>query len=243
MDRGMRQTLRVGMAALLGCSFWLADSLASATTVLPNPGEEPSLATEGGLLDSLYGLGNLTRMDDSLDQKWGNTGLAHVLVVAQYAGYSQTFGYLPGDTGSAFVPLVTVTATGLIDGAEVTFTIDESGADFRWGDDPNGAGVAPGLWSAREDHNSDLKDHMVTWQITGTEGHPDNRLGAFVVAFEDLFGLGDRDYNDLVVLVWGVTDGPIVPAQPTQLVPAPPSLLLVGIAMVGGACWRRFRRV
>jgi uncharacterized protein DUF4114 len=229
----MENTLRLGMAVLLGSSLWLAGGLASATTILPNSGGEPSLATPGGILDSLYSLGNLTRMDDSLDQKWENTGLAHVVVVAKYAGYSQTLGYLPGDTGAVFVPLLTVTDTGAIDGTEITFTSDESGADFRWGDDPNGGAVAPGLYSAREDGNADLRDHMVTWLITGNDGHPGNRLGAYVVAFEDLFGLGDRDYNDLVVLVWGVTDGP--------LVPAPASLLLVAVAMVGGGCWRRLR--
>jgi len=231
----MTKMLRLGIAALLGGSVWLAGGMASASTnVLANSSGEWSVATPGGLLDSLYGLDNLTRMDDSLDQMWGNTGLAHALVVAKYAGYSQTFGYLPGETGDVFVPLVTVTSTGLIDGTEVTFTIDESGADFRWGDDPNGAGVAPGLWTAREDANADLQDHMVAWLISGNAARPGNRLGAFVIAFEDLFGLGDRDYNDLVVLVWGVTDGPLD-------VPMPASLWLVGLAMVGGGCWRRLR--
>ena len=223
------------MVALLGSSFWLTCGMASAaTTIVPNTIGEPSLVTPGGLLDSLYGLSNLTRMDDVLDQKWDNDGLAHVLVIARFSDYSQTIGYLPGETGDLFVPLVTVTVAGLIEATEVTFTIGDSGLDFRWADDPNGAGLAPGLWSAREDDNSDLKDHMATWLITGKEGHSGNRLGAYVIAFEDFYGLGDRDYNDLVALVWGVTDGPLG-------VPLPASLWLVAVAIVGGGVWSRAR--
>ena len=231
----MAKMLRLGMAALLGSSFWLTGGMAAAgTTIVPNTIGEPSLITAGGLLDSLYGLSNLTRMDDLLDQKWENNGLAHVLVIAKFSDYSQTVGYLPGETGDLFIPLVTVTGAGLIDATEVSFTIGDSGLDFRWADDPNGVALAPGLWSAREDANADLKDHMVTWLITGNEGHSANRLGAYVVAFEDMYGLGDRDYNDLVLLVWGVTDGPLD-------VPLPASLWLVGIALVGGGVWRRAR--
>lgn len=219
---------------LSGALVIAAGGSAQATPVLPNPGGEPSLATPGGTLDTLYGLGNLTRMDDSVDQLWGNTGIAHVLVVATYSGYTQTFGYLLGESGGAFVPLVSVAGSGPIAGPEITFTVDESGADFRWGNDPNGLGIAPALWSAREDENIDHRDHMVTWLITGNDGRPNNILGAFVVGFEDLPGLGDADYNDLVVLVWGVTDAPILPA------PASVVLLVVGAA--GAACQRRFRR-
>jgi len=229
------QLRAIGIAGLLSGALWLGNgALASATPVMPNGGGEPSLATPGGILDTLYGLGNLTRMDDSVDQLWGDTGIAHVLVVAKYSGYTQTFGYLPGASGGALVPLVTLSGNGPVVGTEITFTVDQSTADFRWGDDPNGTAVAPGLWSAREDENSDRLDHMVTWLITGNAGRPGNILGAFVVGFEDLPGLGDADYNDLVVLVWGVTDAP--------LVPAPATLTLVGAMVLSSACWRlRFR--
>src|SRR5262249_55265194 len=163
-------------------------------------------------------------------QLWGNAEIAHVLVVEKYSGYAQTFGYLAGVSGGSFVPLVTISGSGPVAGSEITFTTEESTADFRWGIDPNGAAVAPGLWSAREDENSDHRDHMVTWLITGNAGRPDNIIGAFVIGFEDLPGLGDADYNDLVVLVWGVTDAP--------LVSAPSTLMLMGAMVLGGACWR-----
>jgi hypothetical protein len=233
------RTRSVGIAVLVSTALWLGSTgWAGATPVMPNMGGEPSLAIQGGILDTLYGLGNLTRMDDSLDLRWGNTGIAHVLVVAKYSGYDQTFGYLAGESGGDFVPLVTVSGNGYVSGTEITFTIDQSTADFRWGDDPNGLGGTPGLWSARENENADARDHMVTWMITGNAGHPNNILGAFVVGFEDLPGLGDADYNDLVVLVWGVTDGPIGPLA----VSLPASLMLVAASLLGGAGWSRFRR-
>jgi len=226
----------IGIAALLSGALWLGTTgWAVATPVMPNMGGEPSLAIQGGILDTLYGLGNLTRMDDSVDLIWGNTGIAHVLVVAKYSGYDQTFGYMAGQSGGTFVPLVTVTGNGWFSGTEITFTSDLSGADFRWGNDPNGLGGTPGLWSAREDENSDGRDHMVTWMITGNAGRPNNIVGAFVVGFEDLPRLGDADYNDLVVLVWGVTDGPLA-------IPLPASLMLVAASVLGGAGWSRLRR-
>jgi uncharacterized protein DUF4114 len=225
---------------LVSGALWLGSiGWAGATPVMPNMGGEPSLVIQAGILDTLYGLGNLTRMDDSLDLLWGNTGIAHVLVVAKYSGYDQTFGYLAGESGGDFVPLVTVSGNGYVSGGEITFSIDQSTADFRWGNDPYGLGGTPGLWSALADENADGRDHMVTWMITGNAGHPNNILGAFVVGFEDLPGLGDADYNDLVVLVWGVTDGPITGPL---AVPLPASLMLIAASVLGGAGWSRFRR-
>lgn len=236
----MRNNARsIGAAVLLSSVLWLGSAGgAGATPVMPNMMGEPSLAIAGGILDTLYGLGNLTRMDDSLDLIWGNTGIAHVLVVAKYSGYTQTFGYMAGEEGGAFVPLVTVAGDGYVSGTEITFTSDQSTAEFRWGNDPNGLGGTPGLWSAREDENPDGRDHMVTWMITGNAGRPNNIIGAFVVGFEDLPRLGDADYNDLVVLVWGVTDGPVG----ALAIPLPASLMLLAASVLGGAGWSRFRR-
>jgi hypothetical protein len=48
------------------------------------------------------------------------------------------------------------------------------------------------------------EDHMVSWRITGGQ-----YAGDFVMAWEDLPNLGDRDYNDLVLRVSGVTAVPV----------------------------------
>ncbi|MET0849648.1 MAG: DUF4114 domain-containing protein [Candidatus Rokuibacteriota bacterium] len=238
----MRHALRTTIAAALAsAALCLAGGgEATATTIMPNPGGEPSLATAGGILDSLYGLSNLTRIDDGSDQLWTNIGTIEVTAVAKYSAYSQLFGYLPGESGGTFVPLFSVAPDGLLPGLSGSFTVADSGPIFRWADDPNGAGTAPGLWSSLESGNGDSHlDHMVTFQITGAAGHPGNALGAFVIAFEDFSGGGDRDYNDLVI------EARMIAPSLTTAVPAPGSLALLAAALVlgGSSAWWRRRRV
>jgi hypothetical protein len=227
-------------ALLTGAGLWLAvagGAAAATTPVAPNPGGEPSLATPGGMLDTIYGLGNLTRMDDSIDQIWGTTGTAHVIALQRWSAYSQTFGYIPGPTGGAFVPLFSESGFGAAS-STATFTLGPSGGTFRWADDPNGPAADPGVWSARADENPDNElDHMVTWLVTGNAGHPGNRLGAYVIGFEDLWGGGDQDYNDLVLEVWGVTDGP-----PSVPLPGTLLLLLSGVSAAIAIALRRHAR-
>ena len=101
-----------------------------------------------------------------------------------------------------------------------TPTVDK----FVWALKPSGAP----LWTSLQNKNEDSSfDHMVTWRITGGAG---NTVGNYVIAWEDLPGGGDQDYNDLVVEVGG--------AAP---VPEPATMLLFGTGLVGLA-GARFRR-
>ena len=218
--------------ALIGAELGEASAAhAYTTSVLPAPGGELSLATPGGILDQLYGLGNVSRVDDSLDQAWRNLGIATAIPRAKYAGYSQTFGYVT--ESNVFVPLFSTSGGGLLGGPGIQFTDAQSGTSFGWGDDPNGTQVGPGLWRDLEADNADGLDHMVTYLVTGNAGHSDNHVGAYVIAFEDLQGGGDLDFNDLVVEVRGVLDAPAVPA-PTALV-----LTLAGAGAAGLVVLRR----
>jgi hypothetical protein len=241
MNRERVRALLFAVLAVAGGGLGaLSSASASTTVVLPNPGGEPSLATPGGILDQLYGLGNVSRVNDALDQKWLNPGSATAILRAKYSGYSQTFGFVTG--GALFVPLFTVTGNGLFDGPGTGFSSAESGTSFGWGDDPNGAAVGPDLWRDVEADNADGLDHMVTYLITGSLDHPDNHVGAYVIAFEDLPGGGDRDYNDLVVEVRGPLDAP----SDAPSVPAPATLVLLlgaGAGAVGlGSLRRRLRQ-
>jgi len=191
---------------------------AKATPISSAPSGELGLLGTGGILDTLYGLSNLERVSDSFiqgDQLWElSDAAASVKVVAKYAGFSQDFGVIPGASGGTLALLLTQVANidPRTDPPGLDVSLPALTGEFRFGNDPSGAP----LWSSLQGDNSDGGlDHMVAWRITTT--------GDYVLAFEDLAGLGDRDYNDLVVQVHGAT-----PATPE-----PGTMLLIGAGLVG----------
>lgn len=189
---------------IFGLTVLLFSQLSTANTlILPSP-NEPDLIGSGGILDNVFGLANLQRIDDDLDQYWNVVAeQVSVTAVAKYAGYKQDFGFIDSDdnfTSLLYVPYM--------DGQMNTFTAATSGSPFRFGLDPSGA---PLFSSDPSDnaycgwfHCTDAVDHMVSWLITGGQ-----YTGDYVVAWEDLKHLGDRDYNDLVVRVSGISAVPV----------------------------------
>ncbi len=187
----------VGFFALFFSQFSVANTL-----IMPSFGE-PSLIGNGGILDNSFGLENLQRIDDDFDQYWNVvSGEVTVTAIAKYAGYKQDFGFIDGAdnfTSLLYVPTMNAQSN--------TFTVAESGTPFRFGLDPSGA---PLFSSDPSDnvvcgwHYCSEKDHMVSWLIT--DGL---YAGDYVIAWEDLKYLGDRDYNDLVVRVSGVSVVPV----------------------------------
>lgn len=217
MSNNLRRSAQFITVTVLVVALMVVAAKAAFTPIAPAPFGELNLLGSGGILDTFYGLGNLQRISDSFtgDQLWELTsGGGSVTAVAKFAGFNQEFGVVPGSSGGTFMSLFTVSAD--IDpmdgpGASIPFppTLTEP---FRFANDPSGAP----LWSSRQSDNSDGGlDHMVAWKIGGT--------GNFVLAWEDLVGLGDIDYNDLVVEVSGAA-----PATPE-----PGTLLLIGMGLVG----------
>jgi len=159
-----------------------------ANTLISPSFFEPELIGAGGILDNEFGPGNLQRIDDDLDQYWTLMGSqVTVSVVAKYAGFTQNFGFI--GAGNIFTSLLNVP---YMNAQSNTFTAVDSGSPFRFGLDPSGS---PLFSSAPADNVycgrlfcSEPYDHMVSWLITGGD-----HAGDYVIAWEDLQKLGDRD--------------------------------------------------
>jgi hypothetical protein len=86
-----------------------------------------------------------------------------------------------------------------------------------------------GTFYSKQSLNDDGGDHMVAFRGTGdwlrlpgTSANREWTPNEFILAWEDLYGLGDQDYDDFVVMIESVTG-----------VPEPSTLALYGISLLG----------
>jgi hypothetical protein len=150
------------------------------------------------------------------DQVWNG---AFTLASAQavFGDFHQEFGYFDGASGGTYVKLFDVTgihydATGEADLSQL------SGHTLRWA-----RGGEDRVWSSQIYDNSDQKDHMVTYQISGLQ---DNKLTWLLMWEDKKVGeiFADFDYNDLVVELKALPRADV--PEPTALMP----LAFVGLA-------------
>ena len=218
---------------ILGLTALLFSQLSVANTLVLPSFFEPSLIGIGGILDDEFGLGNLQRIDDDMDQYWTVTGEISATAVAKHAGYRQNFGildnannftsllyvpYMNGQTGSSTVPVV---------GDQIRFGLTRGaypshGNKPIFSSDPSDNVICAWIFC------SSPKDHMVSWLITDGQ-----YAGDYVLAWEDLKFLDDRDYNDLVVRISGVST--------ISAVPVPAAAWLFGSGLLGLAAVARRR--
>jgi len=203
------------MFTIVLCAFMAAPAMADLTPINnAAPNTEPRLVTPGGILDTLYGLSNLARIQDRPwpgDQLWMNLD-GGATAVAKYASATEDFGYFDGASGGSFHKLFSVAqGTNSLNPASnppgpVTMPGSASLPIFRLALHGYTASKDYGLWSSQESDNPlGNKDHMVTWLITGGTG---NTAGNYVVGWE-VENLGDWDYNDLVVEIGKAAPVPV----------------------------------
>jgi hypothetical protein len=183
------------------------------------------------VLETLYGEINLRRVDDAFDVAFRHTGTeASVKAVARFNNPSV-------DDRLRFYNPVTDFSR-----AVHGFNRVPPGFQFPVGYDPDtqfsnpilpaesGSVFEIGLSSARRSnptHNAGGQDLMVTFEIIGNAGYPNNPIGNYVVGW-DAFSNDDLDFQDVVYEISGA-----VP------VPEPTSWLSAGMML---ACLPRARR-
>ncbi|MHB1037434.1 MAG: PEP-CTERM sorting domain-containing protein [Pirellulales bacterium] len=237
------------LAAVLGAPSW---ATAGFTPIGPTDGwhNEPSLLardTSGngtlGILDYLYGLENLTRIDDTLDIYWRQPS-PHGVIKAVAAFNANYIGIYVGvyDQAGTFRALFPMPTEW--HGVEIADGYKTSGqaTEGQWIDL-----VGPLRMGLCVDYDESYKtryasslasdnptgvDEMVSFEITGNTGHPNNVVGNYVIGWE-ADSAWDRDYQDEVLELQGFEAAP----EPSSL-----ALAAGGFCAIAGVIAARRRK-
>lgn len=244
--------------ALAGAGMAVPSSAFSACAIGPGSGEASLQQVMNGLFGSAAPVATLNCVPDTADSAWTTAGAAAATLIVEIAGYASqnTFGiYDLGNTGN-FIQIY-AGENSPFDRRTLTFT--QNGGAYDVGVWRNGGTELVSSGSFLSDQfgfylstpeiqtyysdtalNADGFDHLYAYQGNGagflnTPSVPEFLRGTtfhdqmYLLAWEDLFGGGDGDYQDMVLLTEFM-----VP------VPVPPALVLLASALAGlGAMGRR----
>jgi len=191
---------------------------------------DDSIPGPDGILDATKG-----QPGDAADQVWKN-GKFVATAEARYAAYTQSFGFLLGETGNTYTNLFNVSGTGFNVTGGTVGEIDLLGETFRWGRDGTN-----GKHSSLNSDNLDGLDHLATYKIDGLE---DGKT-TWLLCWEDLNKRSkdnvhgyklDSDFNDLVVEVKAT-------AIPIPAAALPALGMLAGLGAIKAARRKRMANV
>jgi hypothetical protein len=145
------------------------------------------------VVNAMMGTSFTSSQDPALTNKevisddWWHEWDGFISIVATYAGNDQNLWW---ENSSFTGDILSASLDGLFFYEDNPITLKTQGGDFYFVDKTSG-----GIWYSREDKNTNGEKHMLTYAFGN---------GVFICAFEDLSGLGDHDYNDLVFkIVYG----------------------------------------
>jgi len=189
--------------------------------------------------DNVDSSSELSQLADGDDYWWYETD-GSISLAVRYAGYEQTLGVYDDD---GYRPIVKDIQPGENSIDAEPFNV---AGNFMWVERT----LESPDWYSDTAFNSDGEDHFVAFNVTDQalidyyntnwidEGKEDYNLDegeVWFMAFEDLVGLGDMDYNDLVFVAYKVTASPI---------PEPSTILLFISGLIGlGGFRKKFRKI